>query len=348
MQTLVRKIHHDNIENNMNVIKTAADILLDGGLVAFPTETVYGLGANALNPLAVKKIFDVKGRPSDNPLIIHISSIDELEFVAQDISLLAYKLADEFWPGPLTLILKKSKNIPYETTAGLETVAVRMPNCNAALSLIKEAGIPIAAPSANSSGKPSSTLSTHIENDLSGKIDMIIDNGQSSTGIESTVVDLTVTPPVILRPGSITLDMLKKIEPTIKLAPNTTDNKPKSPGMKYTHYSPAAKLMIISGDNKNVIYKINDMISKQAHGKKPGVLTCDEHFESYDLSKTKVISVGKCADMESIAANLYKTLRDFDTYDVDIIYSEAFPNHGLGFSIMDRLLKAAGNTVINV
>ena len=349
MQTIIKKVCPEDPKKNIKAIKTAAEILLSGGLVAFPTETVYGLGANALDPSAVNKIFEVKNRPPDNPLIIHISRVKDLKHVAKNISPLAYRLADTFWPGPLTMILPKSDIIPYETTAGLDTVAVRIPRHKIAGLLINEAGIPIAAPSANSSGKPSSTLSSHVEFDLTGKIDMIIDGGLSNVGIESTVVDITVYPPKILRPGVVTLDKLREVDTSFELCTDVCDNnKPKSPGMKYTHYSPAAKLIIFSGKDKNVIDKINDLVNKQTYGKKAGILTCSENAGYYDSRDAAVISVGDRTNLESVASNLYKTLRLFDYKDVDVIYSEAFPVDGLGFSIMDRLKKASGNTIIQV
>ena len=349
MQTIIEKICFEDSAENISSIKTAASIIKNGGLVAFPTETVYGLGANAFDPQAVLKIYQAKNRPPDNPLIIHIASVEELKNIAQNIPALAYKLADIFWPGPLTMILPKSDIIPYETTAGLDTVAVRMPSHDVAAALIKESGVPIAAPSANSSGKPSSTLSSHVELDLNGKIDMIIDGGLSNVGIESTVVDLTVCPPRLLRPGVITLERLKEIDPSFAIdeyMPN--DYKPKSPGMKYTHYSPAAKLIIVSGENDNVTKKICDLASTHTPGEKVGILTCDENIDSYKSTGAVVISVGKREELETVMLNLYKTLRAFDYNEVNVIYSEAFSNDGLGFSIMDRLTKASGNNIIQV
>ena len=346
MQTIIKQVSSDNPSENMPAIKTAASILQNGGLVAFPTETVYGLGANALDPNAVKRIYKAKGRPSDNPLIIHISSLDEFRQVVCDIPPLAYELADMFWPGPLTMILPKSKIIPLETTAGLDTVAVRMPENKVASLLIKKAGIPVAAPSANSSGKPSSTLSSHVELDLDGKIDMIIDSGPVKIGIESTVVDLSVSPPIVLRPGSITIDMLRKIDPAFEsggayVSDCNSENAPKSPGMKYTHYSPAAELVIVSGKNENMIGKINELVNANKPTKKTGVLTCSENLAHYNLNDSIVISVGERSNMETVAPNLFTALRTFDYSGVDIIFAESFPSEGVGLSIMDRLVKAS-------
>ena len=353
MRTIIEQVSSDNPEKNMPAIKTAAKILSGGGLVAFPTETVYGLGANALDPFAVKKIFKAKGRPSDNPLIVHVSSIEDFEQVVSDIPPLAYTLAEAFWPGPLTMILPKAKIIPLETTAGLSTVAVRIPDNKTATLLIKEAGVPIAAPSANSSGKPSSTLSSHVELDLDGKIDMIIDSGPVKIGIESTVVDLSVSPPCVLRPGFITLDMLKKIDNSFESGVGHTsdcpsDSAPKSPGVKYTHYSPTANLIIISGENESMVGKIKELAYANKSTKKTGILTCCENFKRYNSADSVVISVGKRSNMETITPNLFTALRTFDYKAVDIIIAEAFPSDGLGASVMDRLTKASGNTIISV
>ena len=347
INTIIEKIPKFAPHRNISAIKTAAQILKDGGLVAFPTETVYGLGANALDFSAVLKIFAAKGRPCDNPLIVHIHELSQLETVSCEIPPLAYKLAEAFWPGPLTQILKKTDAVPLETTAGLQTVAVRMPKHKIAALLLKEARIPIAAPSANSSGKPSSTLSSHVTEDLFGKVDMILDGGFSRLGIESTVVDLTVSPPCILRPGSVTLEMLREIEPAFQSATVLANgNSPKSPGQKYTHYSPAAKLIIVSGKNENVIQKINQLTAENSGKTKIGILTNFQNAESYDKNAAIVISAGNNKKPETIAQNLFRVLRTFDGYGVDIIYSEAFPADGLGASVMDRLNKASGGTVI--
>jgi L-threonylcarbamoyladenylate synthase len=307
------------------------------------------LGANALDPSAVSKIFAAKGRPGDNPLIVHIHKLSQLEIVSRDIPALAYRLAEIFWPGPLTLILKKTEAVPLETTAGLQTVAVRMPKHKIAALLLQEAEVPIAAPSANRSGKPSPTISQHVAADLFGKVDMILDGGFSRLGIESTVVDLTVAPPCILRPGSVTLEMLRETEPDFQLAAALADNDcPKSPGQKYTHYSPAAKLIIVSGKTENVIKKINQLTAENSGKKKIGILTGSQNAESYDKNAAIVISAGNRNKPETVAQNLFKVLRTFDEHGADIIYSESFPVDGQGRAVMDRLTKAAGGTVVEV
>ena len=349
IQTIIEKIPKFAPHKNMPAIKTAAKILHRGGLVAFPTETVYGLGANALDPSAVLKIFAAKGRPGDNPLIVHIHEYSQLEIVSRDIPPLARKLAEFFWPGPLTMILTKTDAVPLETTAGLQSVAVRMPKHKVASLLLKEAGIPIAAPSANSSGKPSPTISEHVTEDLLGKVDMVLDGGFSRFGIESTVVDLTVFPPCVLRPGSVTIEMLRKIEPAFQSGARLGHSEaPKSPGQKYRHYSPAAKLIIVSGENENVINEINRLTAENLGKKKIGILTAVQNVERYDNDSALVISAGNSKKPQTVAQNLFKVLRTFDAHGADIIYSEAFPPDGHGKALMDRLNKAAGGTVIEV
>ena len=352
MQTIIKKIDAINPNNNIADISEAASILRNGGLVAFPTETVYGLGANALDPSAIKKIYEAKGRPSDNPLIIHISSMSELLKVACEVLPMAYKLAEAFWPGPLTMILPKTHTVPCQTTGGLSSVAVRMPANLIAALLIKEAGVPIAAPSANSSGKPSTTDASHVEFDLNGKVDMILDGGSASLGIESTVIDLTVCPPCILRPGSVTIEMIQKVCP--EAIANThlslkENEQPKSPGMKYTHYSPRAQVIVISGIMEDTVAKINLLTSGYLQKrKKVGIMACDETVGFYNASGAHIISVGNRERIETVAENLFKVLRDFDFYGVDVILAEGLSKEGLGTSIMDRLVKASGNTVIYV
>ena len=346
INTIIEKVPKFAPHRNIAAIKTAAEIIKRGGLVAFPTETVYGLGANALDVSAVTKVFSAKGRPGDNPLIVHIHDFKQLEMLACEIPTLAHKLAEKFWPGPLTMILKKTEAVPLETTAGLQTVAVRMPKHKVAALLLKESNIPIAAPSANSSGKPSPTISGHVAQDLFGKVDMILDGGFSRLGIESTVVDLTVCPPCVLRPGSVTLEMLKGIEPDFQSsAAIGSGDAPKSPGQKYTHYSPAAKLIIVSGKTEDVIMKINQLTRENGCKKKIGILTVSQNAESYDKNAAVVIAAGNSMKPETIAQNLFKVLRTFDAHGVDIIYSESFSDEGLGRSIMDRLNKASGGTV---
>ena len=332
-------------------IKKAAEIIKRGGLVAFPTETVYGLGANGLDENAVPKIYEAKGRPSDNPLILHISKLDEIEHIVKEIPKSALILAEEFWPGPLTMVFKKSERIPYRTTGGLESVAIRMPSNKIARELIKAAGVPIAAPSANSSGRPSPTKAAHVIYDLDGKIDMVIDGGEVDIGIESTIVDVTGEVPVILRPGFITEKMLSEaigrveIDEVVKSLSPDKDLKPKAPGMKYRHYAPRGKMTIYKGSHSKVVERINEEISK-LEGKKTGVLATDETKSYYKADI--IISLGSREDGESIAHNLFDALRKFDDEDVEFIYSEGFDENKLGFAIMNRLHKSAGYNIINV
>lgn len=351
MKTIVKKINEKDMEPGC--LKEAASILQKEGLVAFPTETVYGLGGDALDTEAAKKIYAAKGRPSDNPLIIHIADIDSLRELTKEVPEKAYQLANKFWPGPLTMIMSKSNKVPYGTTGGLDTVAIRMPSNKIALQLIRESGVCIAAPSANTSGRPSPTKAEHVIEDLDGKIDMIIDGGAVGIGLESTIVDMTSEIPTILRPGYITKEMLEEvigvveIDKTIiakKMDPNL---KPKAPGMKYKHYAPKADLTIVEGAEQAVVDKINDYAAqKMEDGYQVGVIATDETFARYKASCVKTI--GSRHDEEQIARGLYAVLRDFDEQQVDVIYSEGFADNKLGQAIMNRLLKAAGYHVVEV
>lgn len=266
MKTIIKKTSVDNID--MDTINQAGEIIRQGGLVAFPTETVYGLGADALNEEAAAKIYAAKGRPSDNPLIAHIADLEMLKPLVEEIPPVAEKLMDAFWPGPMTLIFNKSNLVPKDTTGGLDTVAVRYPNHPIAQALIKAAGVSIAAPSANLSGKPSPTLGEHVIDDMDGRIDMIIDGGMVGMGLESTIIDVTVNPPMILRPGFITYEMVKEIVPdatedrTIFTKP-TKEFKPKAPGMKYRHYAPSADYTIYKGDEVKVAEKSSNLQMKK-------------------------------------------------------------------------------------
>lgn len=328
----------------------AAHILRAGGLVAFPTETVYGLGANALNEEAAKKIYAAKGRPSDNPLIAHISSMEELEPLVSEIPQTAKKLMKQFWPGPLTLIFKKSRIVPYGTTGGLETVAVRMPSDPIANRLIALAGVPVAAPSANTSGRPSPTTADHVYQDMNGRIDMIVDGGPVGIGVESTIVDVSERIPTVLRPGAVTMEMLKAvlgevaIDPAI-LGPVKPDVRPKAPGMKYRHYAPKADLTLVEGPIENVVEKINRLAEeKLERGCRVGIICTKETQGRYP--KGVLRSIGTRAKEETIAHNLYAVLRDFDDLDMDYIFSESFSGSSLGQAIMNRLTKAAGYHII--
>lgn len=340
---------------NMDYIKEASEILRNGGLVAFPTETVYGLGGDATDKEASKKIYAAKGRPSDNPLIVHIAKFSQLEDISKDLPDNAKKLADAFWPGPLTMVVNKNEVIPYETTGGLDTVAVRMPNNPVALALIEESGCMIAAPSANTSGRPSPTKASHVYEDLSGKIEAILDGGSVDIGLESTIVDLTEDVVTILRPGYINMDMLKEVVGEVRMDPGivyndkgtTSGARPKAPGMRYKHYAPKGDLTIISGEEDIVVATINQM-TKEAldKGQRVGIIATSESADRY--IDGQVLVIGDRADEGSIAHNLYDILRQFDEIGVDVIYSESFATPKMGQAIMNRLLKAAGQKTVEV
>jgi L-threonylcarbamoyladenylate synthase len=331
-------------------LEEAARILREGGLVAFPTETVYGLGANALDEEAAKKIYAAKGRPSDNPLIAHISSPEELKPLAAEIPDMAKKLMDRYWPGPMTLVFKKTDLVPYGTTGGLDTVAVRMPSDPVAKNLIRLAGVPIAAPSANSSGRPSPTTADHVWQDMEGKIDMIVDGGPVGIGLESTIIDVTGPVAMILRPGAITIEMVREtlgeaeMDPAI-LGPMKEGEHPKAPGMKYRHYAPKAPLTLVEGEMDQVVKTIN-RLAKEAfkEGKKVGIICTDETRTCYPAGMIQ--SIGIRAKEETVAHNLYAVLREFDDLGADVIYSESFPGDQIGQAIMNRLTKAAGYHII--
>ena len=350
MDTIIEKVDPAHIDTD--VMEQAGKLIAEGELVAFPTETVYGLGGDALDPDASRRIYAAKGRPSDNPLIVHIADFDDMKRVAREVPEQAKKLADAFWPGPLTMIVWKSDAVPEATTGGMQTVAVRMPNHPVALELIRRSGCLIAAPSANTSGRPSPTEAQHVAEDLSGKIAMILDGGPVGIGIESTIIDLTEEKPMILRPGYITPEMLSEVlqEEVVSdagiIAADDT-RKPKAPGMKYKHYAPKAEMIIVDGAQDAVIHKINELTAaKRAEGKKVAVIATDETKDRYDAQV--ILSMGKRADEDAIAQHLYKILRECDELDVGEIYSECFQTPRIGQAIMNRLLKAAGHTVIHV
>ncbi|GKU83680.1 L-threonylcarbamoyladenylate synthase [Niallia sp. NCCP-28] len=325
-------------------IKKAADFLKQNEVVAFPTETVYGLGGNAKDDQAIKKIFAAKGRPSDNPLIIHIAKQEQIKEFVEEIPAVAKQLMEAFWPGALTIILRIKKGVlsPY-ATAGLPTVGVRMPDHPVALKLIEQSNLPIAAPSANQSGKPSPTNAVHVKEDLDGKIAGILDGGSTGVGVESTVIDCTDQMPTILRPGGITIEQIEQIIGEVHLDSALTNKeaKPKAPGMKYSHYAPDVPLFLVKGTKERIQLLINE--AKQT-GKKVGVLTTKEHKNYYDADY--IFACGKREDLETVAATLYEGLRSFNYKDVDVIYSEMFPDSGVGQAIMNRLMKAAAHRVI--
>lgn len=350
MQTKILEI--DSADAGKTDIQEAAELIRAGELVAFPTETVYGLGADALRPEASHKIYEAKGRPSDNPLIVHIAEFEDLVSIARETPRQAKLLADAFWPGPLTMIVWKNDRVPYETTGGMETVAVRMPDHPVALRLIRESGRLLAAPSANLSGRPSPTEAAHVARDMDGRIPMILDGGAVGIGIESTIIDLTEETPMILRPGYITREMLAdvlggevRIDPGI--IASDSGQKPKAPGMKYKHYAPRADLILVEGEICKVIETINRLAGeRRAAGKKVGIIATDETMERYDGADT--VSIGARSDEDAIARHLYKLLREFDDRGVDIIYSESFATPRIGQAIMNRLRKAAGHQIITV
>lgn len=349
METIVKKI--ENQQLNSEIIEQAGRILRNGGLVAFPTETVYGLGADALNEEAAQKIYAAKGRPSDNPLIVHITNMDALKLIVSDVPKAACIVAGKYWPGPLTMIFNKSSIVPYGTTGGLDTVAVRMPSHETACAVIDAGGGYIAAPSANTSGRPSPTRAEHVEEDLKGRIDMIVDDGPVEIGVESTILDVSVTPPMILRPGAVTKEMLEELLGEVavdsSLLHEDSGKAPKAPGMKYRHYAPKARLCVVEGEEDAVVREINRMAcEKLKDGRRVGIIGTDETVGRYAQGIVKCI--GTRQDEATVANRLYAVLREFDGEDVDDILSESFSGNGIGNAVMNRLLKAAGHHVIQV
>lgn len=352
LKTIVEKIYQGQQETERNhIIKKAGGIIKDGGLVAFPTETVYGLGADALNEQAAKKIYAAKGRPSDNPLIVHIADMEAIGRITQAIPGKAKIAADAFWPGPLTMIFRKSAEVPMGTTGGLDTVAVRMPDHEIARELISAGGGYVAAPSANTSGRPSPTSAGHVETDMEGKIDMIIDGGSVDIGVESTILDMTVEPPMILRPGAVTREMLEALIGPVAvdrtLISDSSAEAPKAPGMKYRHYAPKAELVVVRGEIPRVVCEIRRLAGERIReGRKVGIIATEETVARYTQGDVKCI--GTREDESTIASHLYGILREFDSDGVDYIYSEAFDAKGIGSAVMNRLMKAAGQHVTEV
>ena len=349
MNTKIVKI--DPAHPRMEDIREAGRIIREGGLVAFPTETVYGLGGNALDVTASQRIYAAKGRPSDNPLIVHIADGASLWPLVTESPEAARKLASACWPGPLTMIFHKSSIVPLETTGGLDSVAVRFPSHPIACALIREGGGYVAAPSANTSGRPSPTMAEHVIEDLKGKIEMIVDGGSVGIGLESTIVDFTENIPTILRPGYINEQMLRDILGEVRmdkglLAENSRIH-PKAPGMKYRHYAPKGSLLIVEGQTDRVAAKIEEMArEKTAAGYTVGIIGTDESVGRYSSGIIK--SIGTRSDEESIGRHLYSVLREFDDCGAAYIFSESFDTPKMGQAIMNRLLKAAGHQVIKV
>ena len=349
METKVAIVN--DLKKDLSAIKEAAEVIASGGIVAFPTETVYGLGANALDEDAVKKIFVAKGRPQDNPLIVHVANT-KIDNLVEEVPEIAQKIMDRFWPGPITIIMKKKDIIPNVTSANLDTIGIRMPNNDIALKLIELSNTPIAAPSANISGRPSPTDIERCVEDLSGRVDFIIGGEKSNVGVESTIVDCTVNPPLVLRPGGITLEMLREIDPKIEIdkaiMEKPSDNlKPKAPGMKYRHYAPNAKVKIIKGDRKKTVEKINEMVHNYIdEGKRVGILSSKENASLYELGE--IFIVGSKENLSEVARNLFEGLRGLDDKKVDIILAESYDEQGVGLAIMNRLQKSAGFDIIDV
>jgi len=348
-QTLVMKINPHKPEATK--IRVAAEFIKKGGLVAFPTETVYGLGADALNPKAVLALFTAKKRPLDNPPIVHVENVDDVYKLAKQVPPEAELLMKRFWPGPLTLVLERSAMVPDVTVAGLSTVAIRMPKNNVALALIRESRCPIAAPSANLAGKPSPTTAQHVLDDLNGRIDAILDGGATCIGVESTVLDLSVSPPLVLRPGGTSFEALKQALGDVKLhqfvaaEEEVAIGEARSPGMRHKHYAPNAKLILVEGSVPAVVEKIRELIAScEREGSRVGVLATDETASKYEVDVVK--SLGSRFNLDAVAQNLFRVLREFDAESINVIIAECVPNEGLGLAVMNRLRKASGYNIV--
>jgi len=348
-KTLVLKV--DSQEPEREKIRRAADIIKRGGLVAFPTETVYGLGADALNSKAVLALFEVKRRPLDNPPIVHVGNPKDVRRLTREIPPKAEMLMKTFWPGPLTFIFKRSEIVPDVTVCGLDTIAIRMPNHNVALALIRESGCSIAAPSANLAGKPSPTTARHVLDDFDGRIEAVLDAGPTRIGVESTVLDVTVEPPQILRPGGTPYEALKRILGRVELHPvavaekDISVEKARSPGVKHKHYAPNAEVIVVEGEVSAIISKVRELIEFYTHeGSVVGVLATDETAGYYRSDVVK--SLGSRSDLAVIAKNLFRLLREFDSEGVDVIIAEGVPLEGLGLAVMNRLRKASGYKIV--
>ncbi len=348
-QTKILKV--DPQQPEIDKIRQAADFIKSGGLVAFPTETVYGLGADALNTKAILDLFTAKKRPLDNPSIVHVENFEDVTRLTLQVSTTAKELMKKFWPGPLTLVFKRSNIVPEVTAAGLETIAIRMPQHKVALTLIRESRCPIAAPSANIAGKPSPTSAEHVLEDLNGRIDVIIDAGATRIGVESTVLDVSVEPPMLLRPGGVSLEALKDAIDEVQLHPfavsekEVAPEKAKSPGMKHKHYAPKAPLILVEGDLSKVMSTIKELIANYwLNDKRVGVLATSETAWAYEADVVK--SLGSRRNVEAMASQLFRLLREFDSENVDVIVAEGVPLDGLGLAVMNRLRKASGYNII--
>ncbi len=348
-ETLMLKV--DAEAPDVSKIEVAAQFIRKGGLVAFPTETVYGLGADALNADAVLALFEAKKRPLDNPPIVHIAEQSEVFRLVEEVPKKAELLMKQFWPGPLTLVFKRSSIVPTVTVAGLDTVAVRMPKHKVALALIRQSGCPIAAPSANLAGKPSPTTAQHVFEDLNGRIDVILDGGATNIGVESTVVDLSVDPPMVLRPGGTPFEALKQVFGDMRLHPfvlaeaELSLEKTRSPGMRHKHYAPKAEVILVEGNVSAVMAKVKELTeSYRLKGVKVGVLATDETQASYRADVVK--SLGSRFNLEVVARSLFRLLREVDAEGVGVIIAEGVSSEGLGLAVMNRLRKASGYHII--
>jgi L-threonylcarbamoyladenylate synthase len=348
-RTLVLKVDPQKPETES--VRIAAGLIKNGGLVAFPTETVYGLGADALNANAVLALFEAKKRPLDNPPIVHVCSVDDVRRLARTVPPLAKRLVKRFWPGPLTLIVLRSKIVPDATVAGLDTIAVRMPDHRVALALIRESCCPIAAPSANLAGRPSPTSAEHVLEDLDGRIDAVLDAGATQVGVESTVLDLTVDPPQVLRPGGTPFEELEKALGRVELSPAAVADraveieKASSPGVRHRHYAPRAEMVVVEGEADAVVDRVKELVKSQmAKSRKIAVLCSDETMNRYKAYVVR--SLGSRSDLAKVARSLFRLLREVDSEGVDLIVAEGFPTSGLGLAIMNRLRKASGYNIV--
>lgn len=327
-------------------LQPAVACLRDGGLVAFPTETVYGLGANALNPAAIEKIYWAKGRPANNPLIVHFAALEQLTQLAVDIPPVAWQLAERFWPGPLTFVLARNPMIPASVSAGRETIAVRIPAHPVALALLKLAEIPVAAPSANRSTRPSATSAQHVLADLNGRVDVILDAGMAVIGVESTVLDLTRETPLLLRPGGVSLEALREVLPMVMRyvagEQDEINTEPVSPGLLYKHYAPRAKVLLFEGEEAAVLVRMQQEVThQQAQGQRVGLLLPEQAIPQFEGLDVVIQSLGQRGDFSALAHTLFAHLRTLDEQDVDLILVQQVASTGLGAAIADRLSRAA-------
>jgi L-threonylcarbamoyladenylate synthase len=347
-----RVVSIDSATPAEHVIAEAAAVIRAGGLVAFPTETVYGLGANALDAVAVRRIFSAKGRPASDPLIAHVAAVEDVAQVAAALPQVAHELAQRFWPGPLTLVLPRHVRVPSEVTAGGSTVAVRVPNHPVALALLAAAGLPIVAPSANLFSRPSPTTAAHVLEDLQGRVDLVLDGGATTVGVESTVVDLTVDPPAVLRPGGLALETLRAVLPHLtyipRFVPAEADAAP-APGMLLKHYSPRAPLTLYAGPRDAVLERMTAEAARlAASGASVGVLAYDEDRVAFETVAARIETLGSHSALEQAATPLFAALRALDAAGVDVILAHAPDQTGIGLALWDRLLRAAEGQVISV